>query len=225
MSRNVLVVASHPDDEILGVGATIAKHANNGDKVHILIIAEGATSRSAANAADDTRALRHAAAAAAKELGAQPPVMLDLADNRLDSLALIDIVQPIEAALIKAEPQIVYTHFVGDLNRDHTATAEAVEIACRPLPGQTVEALYAFETVSSTEWSLGMHGAFAPQMFVDISATLSTKLRALECYKVEMREFPHARSIEGIMALAKLRGSQAGLPAAEAFMIRRDICR
>lgn len=225
MSTNVLVVAGHPDDEILGVGGTIARHTAAGDTVHILIVAEGATSRPGADASRETVALRDAAAGAAKVLGAQPPHMMGLPDNRLDSLALLDIVQPIEDVLAETAPQMVYTHFAGDLNRDHAITAEAVEIACRPLPGQTVEALYAFETVSSTEWSLGAHGTFLPQLFVDVTETMDRKIEALGCYETEMRAFPHARSCDAVSALAKRRGAQSGLEVAEAFMIRREIRR
>jgi LmbE family N-acetylglucosaminyl deacetylase len=150
---------------------------------------------------------------------------MGLPDNRLDSLALLDIVQPIEDVFAETAPQIVYTHFAGDLNRDHAITAEAVEIACRPLPGQTVEALYAFETVSSTEWSLGTHGTFSPQLFVDVSSTIDRKIEALGCYETEMRAFPHARSCDAVSALATLRGAQSGMGAAEAFMIRRETRR
>ena len=207
MSVTVLVVASHPDDEILGVGGTIARHTGAGDTVHILIVAEGSTSRPGADANRETKALRDAAAGAAKALGAQPPRMMGLPDNRLDSLALLDIVQPIENLFSEIVPQIVYTHFAGDLNRDHAVTAEAVEIACRPLPGQTIESLYAFETVSSTEWSLGAHGTFSPQLFVDVSATMDKNIEALACYETEMRAFPHARSCDAVSALAKLRGA------------------
>jgi len=222
MSNTILVVASHPDDEVLGLGGTIARHVAAGDTVHSLIIAEGATSRPGIDDAMETRALRAAAAAAADVLGAHPPRLLGLPDNRLDTLALLDIVQPIEAVIAEVKPQTVYTHFLGDLNRDHGITAEAVEIACRPLPGQTVSALYAFETVSSTEWGLSTTG-FRPQLFIDVANELELKMRALRCYDSEMRSFPHARSYEAVEALARLRGAQSGVYAAEAFMVRREL--
>jgi LmbE family N-acetylglucosaminyl deacetylase len=118
----------------------------------------------------------------------------------------------------------VYTHFAGDMNRDHGLTAEAVEIACRLLPGQSVSALYAFETVSSTEWGIGDTG-FMPQLFIDVVDELELKLKALRCYDSEMRPFPHARSYEAVEALARLRGAQSGVGAAEAFMVRRELRR
>lgn len=224
MSSTVLVIASHPDDEVLGVGGTIARHVAAGDTVHSLIIAEGATSRHGIDDETETRALRSAAAAAASALGAEPPRLLGLPDNRLDTMALLDIVQPIEAVLSELKPQIVYTHFAGDLNRDHGITAEAVEIACRPLPDQTVSALYAFETVSSTEWGIGNSG-FMPQLFVDVAAGFEAKMQALRCYDSEMRPFPHARSYEAVEALARVRGAQSGMDMAEAFMVRRELRR
>lgn len=224
MSRTILIVASHPDDEILGAGATLARHTAEGDAVHILILAEGATSRPGAGGAAETAALRQAAEGAARAVGAATPRLLGLPDNRLDSLDLLDVVQPIERVIADLQPCTVYTHFHGDLNRDHGVTAEAVEIACRPLPGQTVRTLYAFETMSSTEWGIA-DGAYSPNHFVDIAAHLDAKIRALRCYESEMRPFPHARSYEAIDALARLRGAQVGMPAAEAFMIRRELRR
>ncbi len=222
MSRTVLIVASHPDDEILGAGATLARHAAEGDAVHILILAEGATARPGADGASETAALRSAAEGAARAIGAAPPRLLGLPDNRLDSLDLLDVVQPIERAMAEIRPCTVYTHFHGDLNRDHGITAEAVEIACRPLPGQSVRALHAFETMSSTEWGVA-GGTFAPNLYVDIATHLDMKIRALKCYESEMRSFPHARSYEAIEALARLRGAQSGLAAAEAFVTRREL--
>lgn len=224
MSNTVLVVASHPDDEVLGVGGTMARHVAAGDTVHSLIVAEGATSRPGIDDAAATKALHAAAIAAAGVLGAEPPRLLGLPDNRLDTLALLDIVQPIETVIAELKPQTVYTHHAGDLNRDHGITAEAVEIACRPLPGQSVSALYAFETVSSTEWGIGDTG-FMPQLFINVVDELELKLKALRYYDSEMRPFPHARSYEAVEALARLRGAQSGVGAAEAFMVRRELRR
>ncbi|PPR11144.1 MAG: hypothetical protein CFH41_01245 [Alphaproteobacteria bacterium MarineAlpha11_Bin1] len=224
MTNTVLVIASHPDDEVLGVGGTIARHVAAGDTVHSLIVAEGATSRPGIDDMAETKALCAAATAAAGVLSAEPPRLLGLPDNRLDTLALLDIVQPIEAVIAELKPQTVYTHFAGDMNRDHAITAEAVEIACRPLPGQSVSALYAFETVSSTEWGIGNMG-FMPQVFIEIVGELDLKIKALRCYDSEMRPFPHARSYEAVKALARLRGAQSGVGAAEAFMVRRELRR
>jgi len=213
----VLVVAAHPDDEILGCGGAIARHAGRGDRVHIAIVAEGETSRDNGDAAAVSR-LRDAAAAAARTLGAEAPVHLGLPDNRLDSIALLDVVKEIENVIGQVSPSIVYTHHGGDLNIDHRVVHQAVVTACRPLPGSTIEAVRCFETVSSTEWASDSIGAaFRPTQYVNIDAFLAIKLEALQHYEMEMRPFPHARSLEAIEALARLRGSQAGFAAAEAF--------
>lgn len=222
----VLIVAAHPDDEILGCGGTLARHAAAGDTVHILIVAEGAASRAEPCAGRDVEALRAAARNAARVVGAQPPRLLGLPDNRLDSLALLDVIKPIEAALREFAPGTVYTHHGGDLNIDHRIVHEATITACRPLPGGPVRRIYAFETPSSTEWaSTAVGEPFKPTRFVDISAHMDSKLAAVACYATEMRPFPHSRSLEAVSALATLRGGQAGLFAAEAFQVILEVDR
>jgi len=219
----ILVVAAHPDDEILGLGGTLARHIRSGDVVETLILATGATSR-VADDYDTVAALREAANAAANVLGCTPPRFGNLPDNRLDSLDLIDVIKMVEFVVAEVKPEVVYTHWAHDLNVDHGITCRAVLTACRPLPGSATRAIYAFETVSSSEWNfLGEARAFAPNRFVDVADTLETKICALKCYAHEMRDFPHARSYEAIRALAKVRGAQSGLTAAEAFVVLREI--
>ena len=225
---NVLVVAAHPDDELLGCGGTIARHAGEGTRVDILIVAEGATSRDAERDAGrrdaELTSLRRAAQAAAKTLGARPPRMLGFPDNRLDGVALLDIVKAIEAVVADTAPGTVYTHHAGDLNIDHRIVAQATQTACRPLPGAGVRRVYAFETLSSTEWSdPGARLTFAANHFVEITAQLETKLAALRHYATEMRAFPHPRSADAVRAMAALRGSTCGVPAAEAFTVVRQV--
>lgn len=230
MPNTVLIVASHPDDEILGVGGTAAVHAARGDTVVTMILAEGATSRDPVR---DTKsrepelaALKAAAAAAARALGLEPPRFGGLPDNRMDGCELLDVVKIVETLIADVEPDIVYTHHGADLNVDHRVTHQAVLTACRPLPGTKPRAIYSFETVSSTEWSTADVGpAFRPQLYVDVSDMLERKLKALEAYHGEMRAFPHARSIDAVAALARLRGSQVGCHAAEAFMLLRQVIR
>lgn len=222
----VLVLAAHPDDEILGCGATMARHVAAGDDVHILIVASGAASRNPSDLQENILALQDAAASAAEVLGAQPPAFLGLPDNRLDSLPLLDIVQAVEGVINNIEPTIIYTHHQGDLNIDHRLVSQAAMTACRPLPGATIRAIYAFETVSSTEWGRHIPGPeFTPNHFVDIEGYLATKMKALECYEMEMRAFPHPRSYRAVEAHAVVRGSSAGLMAAEAFVQVRNIVR
>lgn len=217
----VLVIAAHPDDEALGCGATLARHADAGDIVHILIVGEGETARGAGEGAVTARS--GAANAAATALGALPPRLLGLPDNRLDSLPLLDIVQAIETVLNDVGPDIVYTHHAGDLNIDHRIVHQATLTACRPLPGHSVRELYAFEVLSSTEWASGAGTGFAPTRFVDVGRHMARKLAALRCYDQEMRPFPHSRSYEAVEALATLRGANVGCQAAEAFEVIRQI--
>jgi len=221
--QSILIVAAHPDDEVLGCGATAARHVADGDTVHVLIMAEGATSRDADDI-DGVEALRQSAVAAAVALGTQPPRFAGLADNRMDSHDMLDIVKEVESAAADVTPTIVYTHHGGDLNVDHRLTHQAVLTACRPQSEEIVRAIYTFETPSSTEWSAtDMEEAFLPQRFIDVSDHMAAKIAALECYGSEMRDFPHARSIKAVEALATLRGSQSGLVAAEAFRVIREV--
>jgi LmbE family N-acetylglucosaminyl deacetylase len=224
----VLIVAAHPDDEILGCGGIVARHAAAGDRVETLILAEGATARQqtrdTSGGAAEINALRDAAWAAAKVLGSEPPQFASLPDNRMDSLTLLDIVKHVEATVERLQPRFVYTHHGGDLNVDHRLTHQAVITACRPLPGAPVRGIYSFETASSTEWgSTGIDPGFRPTRFVDISDFIALKLQALDCYEAEMRPFPHARSNEAIEARARVRGAEIGVFAAEAFEVIREI--
>ncbi len=228
MKDVVLVVAAHPDDEVLGCGATLARHAREGADVHILILAEGITSRddarNAAGRAAELDALRDAARHAAAALGARPPVFGGFPDNRMDTVALIDVVKQVEKLVAEIRPTVIYTHHPGDLNVDHGVAARAVLTACRPLPGAGVRAIYAFEVLSSTEWAPeSLAAPFAPSRWVSVAPFLDAKIAALNAYAGEMRPFPHARSIEAVRALAALRGAQCGHIAAEAFSVVREV--
>lgn len=217
----VLVVAAHPDDEALGCGGTLARHAMAGDDVDILFLADGVGSRGSREALE---ARRQAARSAATILGVRPPRFDDLPDNCMDTVPLLDIVQRVETVVRAVEPEHIYTHHVGDLNIDHRLTAQAVLTACRPMAGSPVRSIHAFEVPSSTEWAAPTGAtAFLPQRFVDIGAVLERKIAALAAYEIEMRAFPHPRSVEAITALARWRGAAAGLSAAEAFMVIREI--
>ena len=217
----VLVIAAHPDDEALGCGGTMARHARQGEDVHVLFLAEGVTSREGAGEVE-SEARADAARDAAKALGAKPPRFASMPDNKLDTVPLLDVIKAVEAALADIAPDVVYTHHGGDLNVDHGIVHRAVLTACRPLPGCPVRAIYAFEVPSSTEWNDSAE-VFIPNRFVDISATIDAKMTALECYSGEMRPFPHPRSVQAIEALARWRGAAAGLEAAEAFHVIRRV--
>ena len=222
----VLVVAAHPDDEVLGCGGTLARIAGAGGAVHVLLIADGETSRVArARPKTEARRLarrRRAAQAAGEILGVASVDVLDHPDNRLDSVDLLDLVKEIEAIVQRYNPSMVLTHHAGDVNVDHRAVHDAVIAACRPLPGHCVRKLLFFEVPSSTEWRpCGSAQQFNPNWFVDISATLATKMQALKAYEAELRAFPHPRSLGAVEALAKWRGASVGVMAAEAFALGR----
>ncbi len=222
MSEVILAIVAHPDDEVLGAGGTLARHAANGDEVHVVFLADGVGARGDDKAAAERRA--KAARLAASLLGAHEPTFLGFPDNRLDQIDLLDTAQAIEGAIRTTGPSTIYTHHSGDLNIDHVLCHRAVLTACRPMPGSKVRRIYAMEVPSSTEWaSPDASNAFMPTRFVDISATQKTKRRALEAYAEEMRAFPHPRSFEALEALATWRGASAGLRAAEAFMVVREI--
>jgi LmbE family N-acetylglucosaminyl deacetylase len=218
---NVLVFAGHPDDEILGAGATLAGHASRGDAVHAVVLADGATSRY-----DETmeETLRKAGQRAAEQVGFASIRFEGLADQRLDTAPLIEITQGIEAILEELDPEVVYTHFPGDVNLDHGIVARAVWTACRPYRFPRIRRLAAFETPSSTEWAWPLpDGAFSPSLFVDVTATLDAKLAAMECYSAELRDYPHPRSTRALRQRAEFWGSVVDRTAAEPFLIMREI--
>lgn len=224
----VLVVAAHPDDEVLGCGGTIAKHARQGDEVHVVILAEGLTSRDRvrdrSKHAQELSKLALAAKKAGDILGAATITLHDFPDNRMDSLNQLDITKEIEGYISRLQPEIVYTHHAGDVNVDHRCIHGATITACRPQPGHPVKVLLFFEVASSTEWQPpGSAAAFLPNWFVDITDTLEHKFQALEAYESEMRQWPHSRSTEAVRHLNRWRGATVGVQAAEAFMLGRQI--
>lgn len=228
MKKTVVIFAAHPDDEVLGVGGTIARHAAAGDQVHIVIAAEGATARDAARNTKARQAeldsLQAAARKVAGVLGGTSVRFLGFPDNRCDSIDLLDMVKAVESVISELEPHTVYVHHSGDLNIDHRRLHEAVITACRPQPGCPVKRLLSFETVSSTEWSPpGSLPAFQPTVFVDIDAYWPKKQAAIEAYRHEMRPWPHARSIAAIEHLGRWRGATVGVQMAEAFMMLREV--
>lgn len=221
----VLVVAAHPDDEVLGCGATIARLTDAEHEVAILIVGEGATSRrGSSEATGEVARLRANARLAAGDLGVRRLDLLGLPDNRLDTVPLLDIVHEIESIVDDVGPSVVFTHHPGDLNIDHAVVHRAVLTATRPLPGSVVERVISFEVPSASEWSFHRLGPpFAPNLFVDVSATLDRKLEALARYDTEARPAPHPRAPQSIRAAAVHRGAAAGLLAAEAFEVVRDV--
>ena len=228
MKEKILIVAAHPDDEVLGCGGSVAKWSKKGYDVNILIMAEGITSR------DDSRdrtsrknELNHLEAVSKKcssLLGVKNLKLLQYPDNRMDSVDLLNVCKSIEEHIQFIKPNTIVTHYSNDLNIDHQIIHKAVLTACRPQLSNSIKKILCFETPSSTEWETNSKGvSFSPNWYEDISETLSLKIEALNIYKKEMRDWPHARSIKAINYLARWRGSNVGVEAAEAFMLIRKI--
>jgi LmbE family N-acetylglucosaminyl deacetylase len=226
VKSSVLILAAHPDDEVLGCGGTIAKLADNGALVHVAFLADGVFSRkdNTGNQLDELATRRAAAKKACDILGVKSISFGDIPDNRMDTVALLDITKSVEELISEHRPEVIYTHHAGDVNIDHRRTHEAVVTACRPQLGHPVKTLLSFEVPSSTEWQLpGSAPIFAPNWFVDISKTLDRKLAALDAYMFELRDWPHPRSRQGVEHLARWRGATVGVDAAEAFMLGRQL--
>ncbi len=227
-SKTVAVIAAHPDDEVLGCGGVMAKHGRAGDAVHVLILAEGMTSRAERRDRglfdEELSALADVAKEANSILGVASLRLLDFADNRMDSVDLLDVVKVVEDFISGLQPDIVYTHHGGDLNVDHRVVHDAVVTACRPMPGKSFVTLLFFEVPSSTEWRTpGAALPFVPNWFEDISETVALKMEALGVYASEMRPWPHARSVKALESLAAWRGATVGVEAAEAFVLGRYV--
>ncbi|MDD3896377.1 MAG: PIG-L family deacetylase [Candidatus Peribacteraceae bacterium] len=224
---DILVVAAHPDDEVLGCGGTIAKLAKEGNSVHIIILGEGITSRYSSPAETDKKQIQELhtqAAKAGKILGAQSVKIGHLPDNRFDTVPLLEIIKMVEDHVKQIKPSMVFTQHGGDLNIDHERTFRAVLTATRPMEGGTVKQVYAYEVPSSTEWAFqSFSPRFHPTTFEDISNTLESKISAMKVYEQEMRAFPHPRSEEVLRAHAIYWGSVSGFGAAEAFELIREI--
>ena len=187
--KSILVIAAHPDDEVLGCGGTIVKHIQNGDEVHVLIIAEGVTSRdeerNPIRRKESLSKLKKMAHKAHKILGINNIKLMDFPDYRMDSVDLLEIIKAVEKEINIVKPEIIYTHHYGDLNIDHRITHQAVLTACRPEPLRCVKRILTFEVQSSTEWqSPNIGTVFSPNVFIDISDTLSLKIDALKAYQL-----------------------------------------
>ena len=223
--KNILVIAAHPDDEILGCGGTIARLSKQGSIVNILILAEGITSRDKvrdrSKRENQIESLRKQGKLASKDVGAKSITFLDYPDNRMDTVPLLNIVKDIEKNILKFKPDTIFTHFDNDMNIDHTITNKATLTAARPKPGSRVKKIYAYEIMSSTYYNPAAN--FIPNFHVNIDKFIRIKLQALKRYKGEMEKFPHPRSLEAISALSKFRGSNIGFNNAESFKLLREI--
>jgi LmbE family N-acetylglucosaminyl deacetylase len=217
---NVLAVAAHPDDELLGLGGTIASHSARGDRVRLAVMCEGVSTR---YTPDWDAEVRKQAQEAARILGVTDLILGNLPDQRLETLPLCEIVQKVESLIAEWQPELIYTHFGGDINRDHKILTEAVLVAARPYSAPSVREILMFETPSSTEWGSPVLAApFQPNVFVDVSAFVEQKIQAFSCYSAEVREYPHPRSLEALTDRARYWGSVINRRAAEAFVLVRS---
>jgi len=217
----VLVVAAHPDDEVLGMGGTLAAHAARGDVVRVLVVTDGSSTQypddAEARARKEGEALR-----AAAELGVEDYVHLDLPDMRLDTLAHVDVNAVVEEHVASLAPTIVYTAH-PDVNRDHRVLFDSVAVATRATPGQPVRRLLTYAPTSSTEWTPAAVNWFMPNWYVDITETLQRKVAAFAHYETERREYPHPRSERAIRAAASYHGACCGCEYAEPFVLVRGL--
>ena len=217
----VVVIAAHPDDELLGAGGTLARHVRAGDEVHAIVVADGAGSR---YPAELVSSLEKQARRAGEVIGFTSLQFLQLPDQRLDTIPLIELTQRLEGVLDEIGPDTVYTHFPEDVNTDHGLVARGAWTACRPYARPRVRKFAVFETPSSTEWAWSMPGTdFRPSLFVDVTDTLETKIAAMECYETELRDYPHPRSSRALRERAAYWGSHIGRLAAEPFIVLREV--
>ena len=223
MPKKILIVAAHPDDEVLGCFGTVAKLIKDGYEAFVLILGEGKTSRDTdeENKKDELCTLNSEMKKAHDVIGIKKTFVYNFADNRFDSVDLLDIVKVVSEIKDKVQADIIFTHFENDLNIDHQITYKAVVTATRPMEDESVKEIYSFEILSSTEWNYPL--SFNPDTFFDISDTIELKLQAMKKYKSELKEYPHPRSLEGIELNAKYNGMRVGKKHIEAFKSIRVI--
>ncbi len=212
----VLIMAVHPDDDVLGAGGTIAKHSKNGDEVHVCYITEAYTPEWTPEFITERprqiERANHILGVAYWHFFHFPTVLLDTIPQK-------DIYTKMKALIEKVAPEVVYIPHKGDVNQDHQIVYQCALSATRPEPNSSIKRVLSCEILSETNWGDG----FSPNVYVDITDTLELKLLAMQEYKEEMRQAPHARSLESIKALAISRGMSVGVKYAEAFSLIREI--
>ena len=223
----ILIIAAHPDDEILGCGGTMARLVKEGHEIFIAILGEGVTSRHDSRdvaSHSETETLHDNCRKVADLINVKDLFMYDLPDNRFDTVPLLDIIKVVENLIGQIKPSCIYTHNGGDLNIDHELTHRAVITAARPMSDCPVKDIYAFEVPSSTDWAFQQfEPRFRPTVFTDISETIEIKIKAMKFYESEIRSFPHPRSPEALRINAQRWGSVVGCECAEAFELIRSI--
>ena len=235
---NILIIVAHPDDEVLGMGGTILKHANKGDKVTIAYLTTGITARRSSNyqnasvyetnkslksqMKNQIDELRKDVRKACKFLKVKKTFFFNLPDNELDTIPLLKIIKIIKNLIKETKPERIYTSHYGDLNIDHRIVSDATLTACKSIRFPVKE-IMCFEILSSTEWAFPYQ--FKPNYFISIKDELDKKIKAMQAYKNEIKEFPHPRSVENIKNSAHRWGTVSGLYAAEAFELIRKLIK
>ena len=225
MSKKILIVAAHPDDEVLGCFGTVARLIKEGYEAYTLILGEGKTSRDEQRVVEDKKdeidELHKEIYAANNTIGIKKVFIESFPDNRFDSVDLLDIIKVVSKVKEEVQPDIIFTHYEHDLNIDHQITYKAVITATRPMEDECVKEIYSFEILSSTEWNYPL--TFSPDTYYDISETLDSKILSMKEYTSELCEYPHPRSLEGIALNAQYHGMHIGKKAVEAFISIRSI--
>jgi LmbE family N-acetylglucosaminyl deacetylase len=219
--NNILVIAPHPDDEVLGCGGIMKKYAEAGDHVYVLVVTRGTPKL---YSDERIKNVRKEAVEAHQILGVAETIFLDFPAPELDTVPVADISRAITEIITKFNIHVVFLPHRGDIHQDHRIVFNAGLVACRPVGRYTVKEIYAYETLSETEWAAPFaDDAFIPAKFVNISGQMDFKLQAMKCFKSQLKAFPNSRSLEAIEALAKFRGATVGFERAEAFMTIRTI--
>ena len=217
-NKKILIVAAHPDDEILGCGGTISKLKNE-NYIEVMFMTNGVSSRG--NDKKQILKRRKSCLNLFKYLSLPAPIICNFPDNQMDKIPLLKIIKKIEKRIKIYKPDTIITHYSHCLNIDHRITFEAVNTACRPINGLSVKKILSFEIPSSTDWALFKGKNFQPNYFVDISKHIKNKINSMKFYKEELKNYPHSRSITAIKALASIRGVSCGVRYAEGFYLNR----
>jgi LmbE family N-acetylglucosaminyl deacetylase len=229
VTQRILVIAAHPDDEVLGMGGTLLRHKLHGDMISVMFMSDGVSGRDPIydpeKRAKEIQERKAMAFKAGVLYGCDDFEFLDLPNLRMDREYLLELTKKIENKIDSFLPDIVYTHFSSDTNIDHCVTHKACVVALRPIPSRKVSSLRLFEISSSTEYSVMSSGNdFLPNLYIDVSDFKKNKLELIRCYEYEMRAFPHPRSEKALAARDIFRGTSVGIKAAEAFLeVRRII--
>lgn len=213
----ILVFAPHNDDEVLGVGGTIAKYAQQGHEVFICEVTSWLQNM------ESTNALKNEALKAHDILGVKDTVFLDLPVVHLKETPTHIKNQKFADVVKEIKPEIAFIPHTGDMHVDHGETAAAAMVALRPLENPQLKAIYTYETLSETEWNIpDTVNGYIPNVWSDITETFNLKIEAMRCFQSQLHDFPHPRSLEAIEVLAKLRGSTIGVNYAESFICVRE---